>query len=143
MAANSVILLNSTSHDNTSHNTPIVGDKNKGAGFYGLGDGFHTVQIQVSTFTGTIKIQGSLATDPGDADWIDIELESQAGVVFSQGTFTIDTSGAIVSSVPTSDFTYTNQTVNKVYNFIGNFVWVRANVTEWTAGSINTIRLNF
>ena len=142
MAANSTVLINSTSHDNTAHDTPLVGEKFKGAGFYGLGDGFHTVQLQLSTFTGTVKIQGTLAADPTEEDWMDIGLESQAGVVFAQGTFTVDTSGAIVSSVPTTDTTFTNQTVNKVYNFVGNFVWVRAAVTSFTAGTINRVLYN-
>ena len=102
MAANSTVIIPSSSHNNTSNDTPLVGEKYKGAGFYGLGDGFHTVQIQLTNFTGSVKIQGTLASSPTEGDWLDIELESPAGVPFPQGTFTVDTSGAIVSAVPSS-----------------------------------------
>lgn len=136
MAANSTIILNSSSHNNTSNNTPIVGEKYKGAGFYGMGDGFHTVQIQITNFTGSIKIQGTLASAPTEADWIDINFGDP-------NSFTIDTTGSVSVGELLNIVTSTNTSLNKVYNFTGNFVWLRANVVTWTAGSINRIMLNF
>ena len=135
MAANSTVLINSTSHDNTAHDTPLVGEKFKGAGFYGLGDGFHTVQVHVTSFTGSIVFQGTLASDPTDIDWVDIQLGQE-------GALGVDTTG-LISQAELSNIIATNQTIQKVYNFTGNFVWVRANITSWTAGSINRILLNF
>ena len=125
MAANSTIILNSQSHtDSTASPMDLVSEKFKGAGFYGMGDGFHTVQIQLTSFKGTISIQGSLATSPADEDWVNVSLDS------SEGSVTEITYGAITSS-------------NKVYNFIGNFVWVRAVVSNWTTGAINRVLLNY
>ena len=137
MAANSTVLLPSNSHDNTSDNTPYTGEKFKGAGFYGMGDGFHTAQIQVTTFTGSIVLQGSLATDPGDNDWIDIKLTIQGN------GYSVDTTGLVSDIGAVDAYTGTSSTDNKVYNFTGNFVWVRANVTEWTGGHIDRVLLNF
>lgn len=136
MAANSVILLNSTVHSNDSTSSPLVGEKFKGAGFYGLGDGFHTVQVQLTLFTGIVKIQGSLATDPSDDDWIDINFSEQ-------GRFSVDTTGLVSNEDFLQDINLTNSSINKTYNFTGNFVWVRANVTYWTGGQINRVLLNF
>lgn len=138
MAANSVILLPSNSHDNTSHDTPYTGEKFKGAGFYGMGDGFHTAQIQLTTFTGTIVLQGSLATDPGEDDWIDINFIEQG--LSGEG---VDTTGAVNGINALTDVVLNNSSINKVYNFTGNFVWIRAKVLSWTGGHINRVLLNF
>jgi hypothetical protein len=68
-----------------------------------------------TTLTGSIKMQGSLATTPTEDDWFDI----------SGTTFTTDQSTTISSS-----------------NFTGNFIWVRAKATSVTAGTITSIQLN-
>lgn len=136
MAANSVIILPSSSHNNDSSNTPLVGEKYKGAGFYGMGDGFHSVQIQLTNFTGTVSIQGSLATDPTENDWIDIALNDH-------GDYIVDTTGLVSTVGIQYSLQLTSSSHNKVYNFVGNFVWIRANVSEWTAGHIDRIMLNF
>ena len=94
----------------------FVSDKAKGDGYYSQPDGVHTVAYQVnSTMTGSIKIQGSLATTPTEDDWFDI-----AG-----STFTADQSTLISTA-----------------NFTGNFVWVRAKATSVTAGTISSVLIN-
>jgi hypothetical protein len=136
MAANSVIILPSSSHSADSTNTPLVGEKFKGAGFYGLGTGYHTVQIQLTSFSGIIKIQGTLATNPSPNDWIDINLKEEESL-------SVDTTG-LISPVSVLDFiSLTNSTINRIYNFSGNFVWIRVNISTWTDGQINKIMLNF
>lgn len=100
----------------TIDNTGFVSDKFKGDGYYSHPDGVHTVAYKVDTsLTGSIKMQGSLATTPTEDDWFDI----------SGTTFTTDQSTTISSA-----------------NFTGNFVWVRAKATSITAGSITQILLN-
>lgn len=100
----------------TLDNTGFVSDKAKGDGYYSQPDGVHTVAYKVNTtLTGSIKMQGSLATTPTEDDWFDI----------SGTTFTTDQSTTISSS-----------------NFTGNFVWVRAKATAITAGAITNIQLN-
>tara|TARA_Y100001973_G_C5099668_1_gene281964 strand:- start:215 stop:796 length:582 start_codon:yes stop_codon:yes gene_type:complete len=96
--------------------TGFVTDKVRGDGFYSQPDGVHTVAYQVNaTCTGSIKMQGSLATTPTEDDFFDI----------SGTTFTTDQSTLISSS-----------------NFTGNFVWVRAKCTSNTAGSVTSILFN-
>ena len=100
----------------TIDNTGFVSDKAKGDGYYSQVDGVHTVAYKIdATLTGTIKMQGTLASTPTEEDWFDI----------SGTTFTADQSTTISSA-----------------NFTGNFVYVRANATSITAGSITSIQLN-
>ena len=100
----------------TLDHTGFVSDKAKGDGYYSQPDGVHTVAYQVnSTMTGSIKMQGSLATIPTEDDWFDI-----AG-----STFTADQSTLISTA-----------------NFTGNFVWVRAKASSVTAGTISSVLIN-
>lgn len=120
----SITLLSITSFGNPSGNydgvtTTFYSDKQKGDGFAGYTDGLHTVGYFPSNFVGDIVMQGSLATDPTDADWTDI-----AGTILSAGAL-----------VPAS----TAATIN----FVGNFVWVRAKVSNFTAGSISKIQYSY
>ena len=100
----------------TIDHTGFVSVKAKGDGYYSQVDGVHTVAYKIdATLTGTIKMQGTLASTPTEEDWFDI----------SGTTFTTDQSTTISSA-----------------NFTGNFVYVRANATSITAGSITSIQLN-
>ena len=100
----------------TLDHTGFVSAKTKGDGYYSQPDGVHTVSYKVNTtLTGSIKMQGSLATTPTEDDWFDI----------SGSTFTTDQSITISSA-----------------NFTGNYVWVRAKATGITAGTITEILLN-
>jgi len=100
----------------TLDHTGFVSDKAKGDGYYSQPDGVHTVAYQVNaTMSGSIKMQGSLATTPTEDDWFDI-----AG-----STFTADQSTLISTA-----------------NFTGNFVWVRAKATSVTAGTISSVLVN-
>ena len=100
----------------TIDHTGFVTDKYQGDGYYSHTDGIHTVAYHVlATLTGSVKMQGSLATTPTESDWFDI----------ADTTFTTDQSTTIFSS-----------------NFTGNFVWVRAKATNVTAGSVMKILYN-
>ena len=104
------------STDTILDHTGFVSDKVKGDGYYSQPDGVHTVAYQVNaTMTGSIKMQGSLATTPTEDDFFDI-----AGT-----TFTADQSTLISTA-----------------NFTGNFVWVRAKATSVTDGTISSVLLN-
>tara|TARA_A200000159_G_C7166905_1_gene273726 strand:- start:119 stop:694 length:576 start_codon:yes stop_codon:yes gene_type:complete len=100
----------------TLDHTGFVSDKSKGDGYYSQPDGVHTVAYQVnSTMTGSIKMQGSLATTPTEDDYFDI----------TGTTFTADQSTLISTA-----------------NFTGNFVWVRAKATSVTDGTISSVLIN-
>ena len=110
-------------------------DKVKGDGYYGFSDGLHTVQWRVTDIVGTIKIQGSLVQDPAETDWVDIDLRE------ADGSYSATADG-LISEVTTTSQAYTTATSeSRVYNLKGNFVWIRANVSSFTAGTINTVQL--
>ena len=115
MPATSQILLPSTSHTSEPGVETITGEKTKGAGFYGLGYGLHTVSFQVTDFSGELKIQATLAADPQETDWFDVDAASYIGTAATE--------------------------VN-IQNFTGNFVWVRV-VGTFTSGTVNRILLNY
>jgi hypothetical protein len=92
-------------------------DKNKGASYHLRQGGSHTFVYVTENFIGSINLQGTLESYPGDSDWVDI----------------LDTdflSSNIDSSISTSG------------NFIGNFVWIRAKYTI-NSGKILQIRYNY
>ena len=100
----------------TLDHTGFVSDKAKGDGYFSQPDGVHTVAYQVNaTMTGSIKMQGSLATTPTEDDYFDI----------TGTTFTADQSTLISTA-----------------NFTGNFVWIRAKATSVTAGTISSVLIN-
>ena len=135
MPANSQILLSANTHPGDSTSL-LVGDKLKGDGFYGRADGFHTVSWSLNNFTGSVSVQGSLAVDPQDGDWVDIPFE------IVSGDFSVTTTGRVTIQGNITKREYTNDTVIESYNFKGNFVWVRARIFDWTAGTVNSVLLN-
>lgn len=111
--ANSEIILSANTHPGDSTETVVYGEKFRGDGYYGRGDGFHTVQYNIAGFIGTVAIQATLAVDPVDIDWFTVYTE----------THPVVTSTSIIT------------------NFTGNYVWIRSVVT-YTGGTVNSIRLN-
>jgi hypothetical protein len=131
--SNSETILSANTHPGDSTTETVTGEKYKGDGYYSRSDGFHTIQINLSGFLGDIEMQGTLAVDPTADDWFTVILGSGQ---------TIDTTGKIVSAT-TSKLEYTaNETSSKTYNFTGNYVWVRVYVSNWTDGTVNSIKLN-
>ena len=109
-------------------------NKVKGDGYYGASDGYHTIQAQITNFVGKIQIEGSLASEPTTNDWFVVEL--------GNNNSTVDTTG-ISNPTNITFVNYTTATTNvKTYNFVGNFVWVRSKISDWTEGSVNGIKYN-
>lgn len=119
MVAKSEIILSSQTHPDGTTVESVVGEKFKGDGYYGRSDGIHTVQYIYSGLVGTIKIQGTLAIDPHQADWVTIPET-------------------------VSEITEDSSTESKslIKNFVGNFVWIRAEITNWSSGTVNYILLS-
>ena len=133
--ANSETILSAQTYNQLGGSAQsVVGEKYRGDGYYGRSDGFHTVQIGLTNFIGKVEIQGTLAVDPVETDWFTVELGT--------GTMSVDTTGALTEENITSiDYTAPT-TIVKSYNFIGNYVWVRAKISNWTVGTVNSIKLN-
>jgi hypothetical protein len=98
--------------------------REKGDGYYGSSDGFHTVTYTVTpNFSGTLTTQATLATDPIEADWFDV------------------VNSTVIYSYPIVPATTTTNYVN----FTGNFVWVRTVVQrsiDEPNGSVKWINFN-
>ena len=94
-------------------------DKKPGAGYHRQLDCTHTAVYNVNSFVGSIKLQATLAIDPADADWFDVD-------------------NTLLGLGEDSSYWTTSHSVN----FTGNFVWIRAayNVQN---GTIVSIQYNF
>lgn len=121
MANQPVILFQSLTKDATDENDhlltfPFVSDKTTGCGYLGQTDPFHTVSYSTTMgFIGLLKLQGSLAKDPTETDWYDID-----GTTLGNGITAVY-----------------NQTL--LIKFNGNHVWIRAVLVSITAGQINSV----
>lgn len=120
MTSTSEIILSNQTHSGDSTNETVTGDKFKGDGYYGRSDGLHSIQYNLSGFIGTITMQATLATDPSDDDWFSISN-------------TVHTSASSESDNANGSF---------IYNFTGNYVWVRNYVNNWTDGVVQSVVLN-
>lgn len=134
MSLVSETILPTSTHVNDSTPQVLVGNKFQGDGYYGRSDGLHTIQISLNEFVGRIEMQGTLAVNPSDEDWFAISLGT--------GTMSVDTTGALREENITF-INYEQETTNcKTYNFVGNYVWVRARISNWSSGTIISIKLN-
>jgi hypothetical protein len=120
--ANSETILSSSTHSSDSSTQELVGNIYKGDGYYGRSDGLHTIQYALNGFRGTVIIEATLAAEPQDEDWF---------TVYSQAH---NVSGSLPDS--------TLQRESVIENFIGNYVWIRARIANWTDGTVNFIKLN-
>jgi hypothetical protein len=96
-----------------------VGDKQPAAGYYIAGRDTNTITWNLQNmFNATVKIQASLATTPGVFDWFDV--------------YTISVTPRNVGPAQSG-----------YYNLQGNYVWLRVNITNWTAGTITAISASY
>lgn len=104
---------------NTRPNHNLVGDAIRADSFFGHTDGIHTVQVVVNNFTGSFGIQGTLATEPVEVDWFDINLNANQNV----------SSASPLISFPINPAAPTGQdgdNATLAFTFVGNFVFLRA-----------------
>lgn len=106
---------------NTGPNHNLVGDAKRGDSFFGRTDGLHTVQLTVTNFTGSFGLQATLATEPVEADWFDINLNANQNVSSASPLISFPVNPAEPTNV--SGF---GDDATLAFTFIGNFVWLRA-----------------
>jgi hypothetical protein len=111
----------------------LVSDPVKGNGYFSNGAGLHTVFWKISEFVGSVEVQSTLASEPTDRDWFTVKL------INSDTYYTADTSGLVTI---TGQQYSTATSISKSYNFIGNFIWIRAKISNWTQGTVNFISIN-
>jgi hypothetical protein len=111
-------------------------DKIQGDGYFGNSDGFHTVFWSVANFVGNISVQGTLASEPQEADWVNVKL------IPPSNNYSVDTTGlARAGGVTSTSYTSLTTTIDS-YNFSGNFVWLRGRISGFTEGVVNGISIN-
>ncbi len=118
---NTVLLSNITT--DSAPATYSYGAKKKAAGYHKISDGLHTVVYTVNSFSGTLKIQGTLSLYPGDNDWFDIEDTEIGG------------DSTVIGGIDGQNRSLTR-------NFTGNFLWIRA-AYYVQSGIIVDIRFNY
>lgn len=104
--------------DSTTTEINVTGQKQKGAGFSSTIGCNHTVSMSVVNFTGRIYIEGSLASDPQEADWFPIQLLPNLDYVqFPR-----------IAQRPTGSSN--GDTGVLAFSFSGNYIWIRARVSR-------------
>jgi hypothetical protein len=125
MSTTTVTVLGTTVNGTPSGNydgssLDFVSDAAKSVGYYRGQGSLQTLIIQVTAFNGIIKIQGSLDEDPSGID-------SQVGW----------------SDIYTYDAAGESRTDYHPENLVGNFAWIRAIISDFEAGTINTITTTY
>ena len=93
----------------------MVGDKIRGAGWYGRTNGLHTVAIRVANFQGRLAVEASIATDPGEDDWYSVLPSAVAYIQYPRAGYVVPPNAGGETSV-------------FGFNFSTNAVWLRASV---------------
>ena len=141
--SNSQTILPTTTHPGDSSTLVVRGEKYKGDGYYSRADGLHTVQIRLTDFVGVIEIEGTLGVDPKDPFYTNCNDGTDWSPVMIEEPHCVSTTGLWGSSIVPFRLSYTVPTTGVwMYNFTGNYTWLRAYITEWTAGTINSIKMN-
>lgn len=113
-----------------SANTTVIGNTVQGCGYYLSSVSSQTVNYSnVSLFVGSAQLQGSLVHNPQDMDWVDL------GTLFQSSTVTNTVNG--VETTTTVPFSSTAGT----FTARGRFVTLRAVLTGYTAGTIDSIQV--
>lgn len=115
MSYKSQIILSQQKHDVDNPTPELYGERFAGDGFYGKSDGLHTVQYEVDSLEGSLVIQATLCFDPVETDWFTV-IEKPYELLETRAS--------------------------GIENFIGNYVWIRAGVRNWTNGTIIVVRMN-
>lgn len=122
-----LILLPETAYSNPGNGASytVTGDSQPAAAYYLGNRDLQTVNINLSSVTGNIVIEASLATTPETYDWFKVyELEANAN--------------ATANSAPQLASNATMYT-----NVEGNFVYMRAKVEDFAGGTVQFVKLSY
>jgi len=121
MSIESRILLSNLSTESPDLSIYSYSDKGLGSGYHQNKDALHTFQFILDNFKGSIKIQATLESYPGENSWVDVSYDS----------------GSVLENLDSSPATSTASR-----NITGNWVWFRvAYIIE--EGTISQIRYKF
>ena len=125
MAITTVTLLPSTTYGTPSGNydgssEDFIGDPQKAANYYRGRGGTQTIRWVYLGVQGKVTIQATLDNDPADSRWFDIA---------ATGDSSTDDSTTI--------------TATYVEAVVGNFVWLRAVVSNFKDGTIEVVQATY
>jgi hypothetical protein len=125
MAITTVTLLPSTTYGTPSGNydgssEDFIGDPQKAANYYRGRGGTQTIRWVYLGVQGRVTIQATLDNDPADSRWFDIA---------ATGDGSTDDSTTI--------------TATYIQAVVGNFVWLRAVVSNFKDGTIEVVQATY
>ncbi len=110
----------------------------KADGLVHRASGFHTLQVHTINLNGNIKIEGTLSRDPLIGPWAPVELiDTDTHQIFTDLGFTF------VLPVPGVPFSGKTKEINKFYNIVGQYAYLKANISNVTLGAVESIKLSF
>lgn len=98
-------------------NTNVIGNSVTGASYYLSSQDLQTVTWSITNFKGTIYVQATLEDNPTNNDWFNVfnvVYNSQAGT-----------------------------TINSYNNITGNFLYLRAGISNFTSGVVEHIKVSY
>ena len=98
----------------------------KGDSFYGYSDGYHTIQVIYNQYVGRFIVEASLAVEPTDTDWFQIQPEVTNGTEYSAGQSYVQFN----SNDPGNSA--------EAYTFRGNFTYLRVKMDRAHVGDGET-----
>lgn len=114
----SILMMSSTGREWT-----VVGKAIRADSFFGGTSGLHTVQVSFNNFTGAFKLQGTLALEPTDTDWFDIDLATGQCCHGKMVTYPKDPANPTTRN-------HMGDSGTDAFTFVGNMVWLRAIMTR-------------
>lgn len=117
--ATTLILLPETTYTGgPPPNTIVTGNAQPAASYYLSSQDLQTVSWATTNFKGTLTVQASLLDMPAtDDDWF-----TAFNVVYS------DPAGT---------------TINSFHNIIGNFLWIRVTINNFTQGVVQHVKVSY
>ena len=122
-----LILFPETSYVNPGNGAPytLTGNSQPAAAYYLGNRDLQTVNTKLSSVTGNIVVEASLATSPTSNDWFQVyQLVANA-------------------NAPANTTTQIASNASVYTNIEGNFVYMRAKIVDFKGGTVQFVKLSY
>lgn len=122
-----LILLPETAYVNPGNNAAytVTGNSQPAAAYYLGNRDLQTVNTKLTNVTGNIVIEATLATTPTSTDWFNVyTLEANVNAAANSAP-----------KIASNSSSYTNVE--------GNFVYIRAKIEDFAAGTLSFVKLSY
>lgn len=122
-----LILLPQTAYVNPGNGAgyTVTGNSQPASAYYLTNKDLQTINVNLSSVTGNIYIDATLASTPVDSDW-----------------FTVYTLEANIDA-PANTAPFLDSNNNSATNITGNYVSLRARIEEFKNGVVNYIKVSY